>query len=129
MHGFEIDAVIALIRKRHALKSNWAVAEYLQITHQSLGNWLKGRSYPDPRMCAKLGAASGLDSDLLTVFYQAKRTSGEEQEIWLRIARRLAGKDSAAEKFAAAFAITSVAAKAEPDLSEWPLLPEFGGSR
>lgn len=115
MDGFRIDEVIALIRRRHALKSNYAVCQMLKISHQSMGNWLKGRTWPDERMCALLAEAAGIDGDVLTVYCQAQRTSGEAQDTWLRIARRLAGRRGQAANFAAAFAIDCVALDPMPE--------------
>lgn len=125
MERLDINAILSSIKSRHRLTSNYAVSQFLHITHQSLGNWLNGRTWPDECMCGKLADAAGLDVDVLIVYFQAMRSKGEAREAWLRIARRLMSKGGGAANFAAAFTINSVAAKREPEPPSWPLLDEF----
>lgn len=90
MDELDIHSVIARIKERHALKSNYAVAKFMQITHQTLANWLKGRTFPDEGMCLKLGAAADLDAGLLSAYYQYRRAvTDEAREVWLGVVRRL----------------------------------------
>lgn len=90
MQNLTFPAVVDQIKKRHDLKSDYAVCKMFGLSPQNFSNWRAGRSHPDEKMCGILAEAAGIDPLVLAASMQSQRSKTEEaRSLWAMVAERL----------------------------------------
>ncbi len=88
-----VDTLLDAVKLRHGIKSDYKLAQFLDMTQNTIANYRHGRSRPDDRTLerlAQLAEVDLVDVDVLAAKLQAERTQNEDaKRLWLRIAQRL----------------------------------------
>jgi hypothetical protein len=85
-----INDLLAAVKIRHALASNYALAKFLDTRETTVWRWTSGRNLPDEETTARLAELAGLDPDLVVTSMQGERTRDPAGKArWARIADRL----------------------------------------
>jgi transcriptional regulator with XRE-family HTH domain len=111
---FSIADLLDRARSRANIPSDYKLADVLGITRSAVSSWRMGKSYPDERALGQLCALSGDDPGIWAANVQAERAqSPEGKNMWLLVAKRLAGGASTAI-LSVLIALGLVALPAEP---------------
>lgn len=90
-----VDTLLDQVKIKNGIKSDYKLAQFLNLTQNTIANYRHGRSRPDDRTLHRLGELADVeagDIDLLAVQLQAERASTDQaRELWSRIAARLQG--------------------------------------
>ena len=88
-----VDGLLDAVKRRHAISSDYKLAQFLKMTQHTIANYRHGRSRPDDKTLARLaelGDINPAEIDLLAAQLQAERATNEHaKQLWLRIAGRL----------------------------------------
>ncbi len=90
---YTVGTLLDAAKNRQGLKSDYKLAQVLEVTYQTMMNYRHGRSRPDDKVLTKLAELGEIDQaelDVLAVQLQAERCQNEDSKrIWMRIAQRL----------------------------------------
>ncbi len=88
-----VDTLLDAVKSANGIKSDYKLAQFLEVTQHTIANYRHGRSRPDDKTLERLAQLGGIDLaevDVLAAKLQAERTQSEEaKRLWLRIANRL----------------------------------------
>lgn len=88
-----VDKLLDAVKKQHAIKSDYKLAQFLELTQNTIANYRHGRSRPDDKTLARLADLGGVNPaeiDVLAAQLQAERATNEDARMmWKRIAQRL----------------------------------------
>lgn len=91
MHS--VNELLDQVKANAGIKSDYKLAQTLNLTQHTIANYRHGRSRPDDLVLSKLAELGGIPADqveLLAVTLQAERATTEEaRALWQRIASRL----------------------------------------
>ena len=88
-----LDAAMA----KGQIASDYQLAKVIGISHQAISGYRMGLALPKDKVIAQLCALSGDDPHLIVAQIQAERASSPEaKNLWLSMAKRLAGGASTA---------------------------------
>lgn len=93
MHS--VNQLLDEVKWINQIKSDYKLAQFLNITPNTIANYRHGRSRPDDKTLFKLAELANMeqeDIDVLAVRLHAERSSNQEaKEFWNRIIVRLQG--------------------------------------
>lgn len=92
---YTVNTLLDEVKWVHNIKSDYKLAQFLEMTQNTIANYRHERSRPDDKTLLKLAALAKLDQsdiDVLAVQLHAARTNDEAtKEFWNRIVTRLQG--------------------------------------
>lgn len=87
-----IGELLDAVKARHEIGSDYKLAMFLGIGLGNVRNYRKGRSLPDPTMCARVAEALGEDPLYLIAEIESQRAANDDAaDLWRRMAERLKG--------------------------------------
>ena len=83
------------VKKHRSLPSDYALANLLGVTRQSISGWRSGRSLPDPLFAARIGEELGIDPLLVIADIESEKAiKGHHANIaegWKKFTQRVGG--------------------------------------
>lgn len=111
---FSVAELLERAKAGGNIESDYRLAKVIGISHSVISGYRAGKSVPDARVLEQLCALSGDDAGVLMAQAQAQRErTPEGKNMWLMVAKRLAGGASTAI-LAVLFTMGLIALPAEP---------------
>jgi transcriptional regulator with XRE-family HTH domain len=109
---FSVADLLERAKAHGNIESDYRLAKVIGISHGTMTGYRSGKSKPDARVLEQLCALSGDDVAVLAAQLQAERErTPEAKQVWMMIAKRLAGGATTAI-LSVCFAIALIAAPA-----------------
>lgn len=81
--------LLAAVRVRQGLTSNYALSRVLDVPEKSLQRWNTGKNTPDDAVAVRLAELAGLDpAEVLASMYAQRTTDPTLRALWERLAGR-----------------------------------------
>ena len=94
---FSVAQLLDSAKEKGNIESDYRLAKVIGITQSAVSNYRAHKTMPDERVLEQLCALSGDDLAVIAAQVQAERArTSEGKNMWLMIARRLAGGASTA---------------------------------
>ena len=84
-------AYLDAVKKAAHLRSDYALAKFLQVKQPTVSSYRRGRSLPDDTVCERIAAALDVPVERLIATMEAERTKdARRRAMWLKMAKAAA---------------------------------------